>query len=76
MINRFIQALMVAWILSCFGLDKILVQGVNDLLGTDLTAPAYYVLFGLLGVAEYIVECFIHKKQDQEYSDEQDTEII
>ena len=40
--------LMLAWILSWFGFDRMFIQGVNELFGIQITAAGYYTAFFLV----------------------------
>ena len=57
MIGGLIVGLFIGWVLSWFGIDIILIQGIRDLFGYSLTVQAYYVSFAVLG----LLSGFIHK---------------
>lgn len=44
-----VYGLLVAWILSWFNIDNILIQGINELFNTNFTVAVYYLIFAVLG---------------------------
>lgn len=42
-------SLLSGWILSLFGFDAVVIQGVFELFGKTITSTSYYFLFGVLG---------------------------
>ena len=49
MINM-IRAMILAWILTWFNLDNILVNAINQILNTDYTTAIYWLLFFIIGI--------------------------
>jgi hypothetical protein len=49
MLGGFIGGLFIAWILTWFNVQTIIIAGVFDLFGFTLTIPAYYVVAGIIG---------------------------
>lgn len=45
-----VLTLLLAFILSGFGLDQTLIEGVNELFHTDFTVSVYWLAFFLVGV--------------------------
>lgn len=50
MLGGLVFGLIVAWIVSFFGGDKILIQGILELTGKNITMAGYYTIFLLLGL--------------------------
>lgn len=48
--------LMIAWILTCFNLDNILVDAINQIFNTDFTTAIYWLLFFISGVIVMLKE--------------------
>ena len=45
-----IFGLVVAWIISLFGGDALLIQGMSELTGKQISTEGYYTIFALLGL--------------------------
>lgn len=45
-----IGTMIVAWILTWFNLDNILVNAINQILNTDYTTAIYWLLFFIIGI--------------------------
>lgn len=45
-----IGGLIIAWILSWFGIDNIIIRGVNELFDIEISTAGYYVLFAIVGL--------------------------
>lgn len=45
-----IVGLVVAWFVSLFGADKLIIRGVLELTGKQITTAGYYTIFALLGL--------------------------
>lgn len=50
---------MLAWILSWFGVDLVIINGINELFRLQIGVAGYYVLFALAG---FISMLFARKK--------------
>ncbi len=46
-----IGGLLLAWILTLFGVDKHIIKGLFELFRLDIGISGYYVLFALTGMA-------------------------
>jgi hypothetical protein len=46
------------WVLSWIGLDDMVLELLEQIFNTDFTMVAYYVFFGLIGLATYIYHKF------------------
>lgn len=49
MLGGFISGLIVAWILSLFGVDHMLIDVIQPFTAITLTTSHYYIFFALLG---------------------------
>lgn len=50
MLNGFIEGLFVAWFLSIFDVDEIILEVMSSICTSiDFTKSHYYVLFGIFG---------------------------
>lgn len=49
MLGGFISGLIVAWILSLFGVDQMLIEVIQPFTNVILTSSHYYILFALIG---------------------------
>lgn len=45
-----IMGIVVAWILSLFGVDQLLIQGITQLLGRQIDISGYYTIFAMIGL--------------------------
>jgi len=45
-----IFGLIVGWIISLFGGDALLIQGISELTGKQISTEGYYTIFALLGL--------------------------
>ena len=50
MLGGFLIGIFVAWILSFFGIDSMIIQGLNELFKLEITSAGYYTLFALIGL--------------------------
>lgn len=50
MVEYILGALLIAFILDTIDVDTVLIEGIYDLTGYQLTNSAYYVVFALIGV--------------------------
>lgn len=46
--------LLVAWILSWFNVDDVLIQGINEIFNTNFSVAVYYLIFAILGALSNI----------------------
>ena len=51
-----IEAMILAWILSLFNLDNILVEAINQILNTNYTTAIYWLLFFVIGLIATIIK--------------------
>lgn len=52
-----IDSMILAWILSLFNLDNILIDAINQILNTNYTTAVYWLLFFVVG----LIATFIKK---------------
>ncbi|HHU62956.1 MAG TPA: hypothetical protein GXZ32_01890 [Clostridiales bacterium] len=45
-----IGGLIIAWILSWLGIDSIIIRGINELFGMEISKAGYYVIFAIIGL--------------------------
>lgn len=45
-----IYTMIIAWILTWFNLDNLIVSGINQIFNTDYTIALYWLLFFVIGV--------------------------
>ena len=50
MFGGLIVGLLVAWIGSWFGLDRLIIQGVIEFTALNITSAGYYTLFAFIGL--------------------------
>ena len=55
MIYSIVDALLVAWILSLFGIDDIFVDAAQTFVTFTVTVNHYYLLFGMFGAFEGLI---------------------
>ena len=46
--------LIVAWILTWFSLDNLIISGINEILNTDFTVAVYWLIAFIIGATVYI----------------------
>lgn len=46
--------LLVAWILSLFGFDGVVIKGMKEVFNIEITETGYYFLFAMLGALKGI----------------------
>jgi hypothetical protein len=51
-----IEIMMLAWILSWFNLDDILIDAINQILNTNYTTAVYWLLFFAAGLIATIIK--------------------
>lgn len=52
-----IGTVIIAWILTWFNLDSLLITGINEIFNTDYTVALYWVIALSIGV----IKCIINK---------------
>lgn len=50
MLLGLISGLIVAWLVSIFGGDLLIIQGVFELTGKQISIAGYYTIFALVGL--------------------------
>lgn len=50
-----IWTLIIAWILTWFSLDDLLITGINEIYGTNYTVAVYWVIAFVIGAIVYIL---------------------
>lgn len=51
-----LATLILAWILTWFDLDTILINAMNEILNTDFTTAVYWLLFFIIGLTVKLKE--------------------
>lgn len=51
-----LEALLVAWILSWFGLHNLVAKGVSELLGREVSTSVYWLIFFIAAIVIMIIE--------------------
>jgi hypothetical protein len=54
-LNGFICGLLIAWVLTWFNVDDIIINGIFDLTGYLMTKSVYYLAFGVILGAEELL---------------------
>lgn len=60
MLIGLISGLIVGWLVSLFGGDSLIIQGIFELTGKQISIAGYYTIFslvGLIGVSNEVIEC-------------------
>lgn len=47
--------LVIAWILTWFNLDNLLITGINEILNTNYTVAIYWLIALVIGAIVYII---------------------
>ena len=50
MLGGFVSGIIVAWLLSCFNVDKMVLEVVQPFVSTPLTPSHFFVVLGLIGL--------------------------
>lgn len=45
----------VGWFVSLFGGDALVIQGVYELTGKEISSAGYYIIFALLGIIGSVI---------------------
>ena len=48
--------LIIAWILTWFSLDNLIISGINELFNTNFTVAVYWLIAFIIGAIVYIVD--------------------
>ena len=48
--------LIVAWILTLFNVDDLIIAGINELFNTDFTIAVYWLIAFIIGAIVYIAD--------------------
>ena len=56
-----IGTLILAWILTWFDLDKIIVGAINELLGKDYSTKVYWLAALIIGIIGSLIELILNK---------------
>ena len=54
MLNGFVEGLIVAWFLSLFNVDNIIINSAKEVLNITISNSTYYMLFALIGLISAI----------------------
>ena len=60
MLSGFIYGLLVAWFLSLFGVDKMIITSVQEVFQMTISASTYYVVAGLFG----LISALLHQRRN------------
>ena len=50
MLGGLIFGLVIGWVVSLFGGDSLLINGIRELTGNDITSAGYYTIFAIIGL--------------------------
>ena len=62
-------ALIIAWLLTCFNMDEILIAGTNEILGTDFSTNVYWLIAFIIGVIMTIIELILRVISRKQHKD-------
>jgi len=51
-----IWTLIIAWILTWFDLDILIIAGINEIFNTDFTVAVYWLIAFIIAVIVYVLE--------------------
>ncbi len=51
-----IGTMIIAWILTWFGLDNLIITGINEIFNTDFTVAIYWLIFFIIGAIICIIK--------------------
>lgn len=57
MLRGLLGGLLVAWILSLFAFDKMVINSIHEVFDIEVSKDLYYVIFALIGLIGYILKC-------------------
>lgn len=66
MILGFIGGLIIAWILTSFNIDKMILEVFQPFTQIELTTSFYYIGFGFLGLLCELVDIIFKKEKKNE----------
>lgn len=52
--NKMFGTLIIAWILTWFDLDKLLITGINEIFNSNYTVAIYWLIAFIIGVIVHI----------------------
>ena len=50
MIGGLVVGLIVGWVVSLFGGDQLIIQGVEELTNNSISSAGYYTIFAIIGL--------------------------
>ena len=50
MFGGLIGGIFVAWFLSLFGVNNLIIRGLHELIGISISNAGYYTIFAIIGV--------------------------
>lgn len=56
MLSGLLGGLLVAWILSLFDFDKMVINSIYEVFDIEISKDLYYVIFALIGLISYILK--------------------
>lgn len=56
MLSRLLGGLFVAWILSLFNFDKMVINSIYEVCDIETSKDFYYVIFALIGLISYLLK--------------------
>ena len=59
-----VSSLIIAWILTYFGLDTILISAINEVAGKDYSTNVYWLIAAIIGVIGTFIELIFHKSNN------------
>lgn len=57
MLSGLLGGLLVAWILSLFDFDKMVINSIYEVFDIEISKDLYYVIFALIGLISYLLKC-------------------
>lgn len=56
MLSGLLGGLLVAWILSLFDFDKMVINSIYEVFDIEVSKDLYYVIFALIGLISHILK--------------------
>lgn len=50
MLSGLIFGIVIGWLVSLFGGDTLLINGITELTGNNITSAGYYTIFAIIGL--------------------------
>jgi hypothetical protein len=50
MLGGLLVGLVVGWVVSLFGGDQLIIQGIREITGNSITSAGYYTIFAIIGL--------------------------